>query len=503
VILPTVADILDFHQKVLLPETGGGLSGVRDHDAIQAALDRAWTSAGGEFVFGDVFEKTAAIVESLVGIRHPFVDGNKRTGAVVTMRYPRHAPARPYWLLPVTLLLFSCYCQIGGGYTDDSATVDGQDGTRVLAESQGAGTLARLEFFRETREIKGGHEIRYLFPKTRITQTLTVVINDSGEPNMRFVVADRNAASSYDSHLLKVSPDGEHIAYKLGDEPWRFIHVVEPGLVFHGPTEQTSVRWDDLPDLAGDGFMPLFEHQEERGEDWNVAIAGRQGALVQWFRQKNGSDEAYAKLVFDLVPKRDLFWSYRVDELSDSGRAHLEKLVRDEIARGTPDSEYFAVAVEEGFVDLESAPADLVRRGTSALAAYDPTFRDYGTDIAEYLRVHAKHDLDSAAQLACEIVGREPQRKHHDLPYSLDDGRPLALVSLAIIARSGKPCRALKGWRIDPCKDCGGPCSPTGVEEDIERVLTTPITKPEGIGPVEPETAAKLVVAADKRTCDG
>lgn len=82
-ILPTVADILDFHQKVLLPETGGGLSGVRDHDAIQAALDRAWTSAGGEFVFGDVFEKTAAIVESLVGIRHPFVDGNKRTGAVV------------------------------------------------------------------------------------------------------------------------------------------------------------------------------------------------------------------------------------------------------------------------------------------------------------------------------------------------------------------------------------------------------------------------------------
>jgi death-on-curing protein len=35
------------------------------------------------FVFSDVFAKTAAIVESLVGIRRPFVDGNKRTGAVV------------------------------------------------------------------------------------------------------------------------------------------------------------------------------------------------------------------------------------------------------------------------------------------------------------------------------------------------------------------------------------------------------------------------------------
>ena len=81
--LPTVDDVLNIHEKILLPETGGGLAGVRDQGAIQAAIHRASTSAGGVFVFSDVFAKTAAIVESLVGIRHPFVDGNKRTGAVV------------------------------------------------------------------------------------------------------------------------------------------------------------------------------------------------------------------------------------------------------------------------------------------------------------------------------------------------------------------------------------------------------------------------------------
>lgn len=57
----------------------GGSQGIRDKGLIDSAIARPYQTFGGEDLYSTVFEKAAAIIESII-INHPFVDGNKRTG---------------------------------------------------------------------------------------------------------------------------------------------------------------------------------------------------------------------------------------------------------------------------------------------------------------------------------------------------------------------------------------------------------------------------------------
>ena len=66
----TTADVLGMH--FILIKKYGGLSGVRDPGALEAALYRPQTG-----YYKDIIEQAAALMESLA-INHPFVDGNKR-----------------------------------------------------------------------------------------------------------------------------------------------------------------------------------------------------------------------------------------------------------------------------------------------------------------------------------------------------------------------------------------------------------------------------------------
>jgi len=61
----------------------GGSYGIRDQSALASALIRPFQSFGGEELYPGTFEKAAAIMESLIA-NHPFVDGNKRIGFIVT-----------------------------------------------------------------------------------------------------------------------------------------------------------------------------------------------------------------------------------------------------------------------------------------------------------------------------------------------------------------------------------------------------------------------------------
>ncbi|MBA2617261.1 MAG: type II toxin-antitoxin system death-on-curing family toxin [Rubrobacter sp.] len=74
---PDVATILFFH-TVSIQEYGGS-EGVRDPEALEAAVARPWSASFGREHFPTAYEKTAALAESIIR-RHPFVDGNKRTG---------------------------------------------------------------------------------------------------------------------------------------------------------------------------------------------------------------------------------------------------------------------------------------------------------------------------------------------------------------------------------------------------------------------------------------
>lgn len=57
----------------------GGADGIRDEGLLESAIARPYQTFGGDDLYQTVYEKAAAMMESLI-INHPFVDGNKRTG---------------------------------------------------------------------------------------------------------------------------------------------------------------------------------------------------------------------------------------------------------------------------------------------------------------------------------------------------------------------------------------------------------------------------------------
>jgi death on curing protein len=68
--------VLFIHAR-LIAETGG-VHGVRELNLLLSAVARPQATFGGQELYPDLFSKSAALLESLIG-NHAFVDGNKRT----------------------------------------------------------------------------------------------------------------------------------------------------------------------------------------------------------------------------------------------------------------------------------------------------------------------------------------------------------------------------------------------------------------------------------------
>jgi death-on-curing protein len=60
----------------------GGLSGIRDIELLKSAIAMPAASFGGEHLHKNLYEMAAAY---LFHRNHPFIDGNKRTGAVASV----------------------------------------------------------------------------------------------------------------------------------------------------------------------------------------------------------------------------------------------------------------------------------------------------------------------------------------------------------------------------------------------------------------------------------
>lgn len=75
----SLAQVIRIHGRQV--EAFGGPSGVRDRGALEAALARPQMTFDGEDLYPDVAAKSAALLHSLVQ-NHPFVEGNKRVGAM-------------------------------------------------------------------------------------------------------------------------------------------------------------------------------------------------------------------------------------------------------------------------------------------------------------------------------------------------------------------------------------------------------------------------------------
>lgn len=84
---PPLDAVLEAHDRLL--ERYGGSAGLRgDAGAVEAALARAGQLRAYAEEEPGLFALAAAVAYAIVRIRHPFVDGNKRTGlyaAVATL----------------------------------------------------------------------------------------------------------------------------------------------------------------------------------------------------------------------------------------------------------------------------------------------------------------------------------------------------------------------------------------------------------------------------------
>ncbi len=78
----SLGEVLEIHRDQI--ERYGGDLGIRDLGLLQSALAMPAAGFGGRYLHSDLFEMAAAYLFHLVQ-NHPFVDGNKRTGAVAAL----------------------------------------------------------------------------------------------------------------------------------------------------------------------------------------------------------------------------------------------------------------------------------------------------------------------------------------------------------------------------------------------------------------------------------
>ena len=77
-----LSEVLRIHRDQI--ERYGGEPGIRDLGLLQSALAMPAAGFGGRFLHNDLFEMAAAYLFHITR-NHPFVDGNKRTGAVCAL----------------------------------------------------------------------------------------------------------------------------------------------------------------------------------------------------------------------------------------------------------------------------------------------------------------------------------------------------------------------------------------------------------------------------------
>ena len=77
-----LSEVLEIHQDQI--NRYGGSPGIRDLRLLLSAIGTPSATYGGEFLHGDVVEMAAAYLFHLVR-NHPFLDGNKRVGAVAAL----------------------------------------------------------------------------------------------------------------------------------------------------------------------------------------------------------------------------------------------------------------------------------------------------------------------------------------------------------------------------------------------------------------------------------
>ena len=79
----TTEDAIYFHDEEI--KCAGGAKGIRSIEQHESAINAPRATFGGKFLY-DFFEMAATYLDSICS-NHPFVDGNKRTGAACALTF--------------------------------------------------------------------------------------------------------------------------------------------------------------------------------------------------------------------------------------------------------------------------------------------------------------------------------------------------------------------------------------------------------------------------------
>ncbi len=80
----SIEEVLAIHQEMIT--LFGGREDIHDFTLLHSAIERPKATFGGKDLYPTIFEKTAALIQSLI-LNHPFDDGNKRTAITSSARF--------------------------------------------------------------------------------------------------------------------------------------------------------------------------------------------------------------------------------------------------------------------------------------------------------------------------------------------------------------------------------------------------------------------------------
>ncbi|MEE9568109.1 MAG: type II toxin-antitoxin system death-on-curing family toxin [Candidatus Binatia bacterium] len=80
----TLDEVIVIHREII--EQYGGSLGIRDLDLLESAVAMPQAGIGDQYFHPDLFEMAAAYLFHIVQ-NHPFIDGNKRTGAMAAYTF--------------------------------------------------------------------------------------------------------------------------------------------------------------------------------------------------------------------------------------------------------------------------------------------------------------------------------------------------------------------------------------------------------------------------------
>lgn len=80
----TLDEVIEIHREII--EQYGGSLGIRDLGLLKSAVAMPRARVGDQYFHSDLFEMAKAYLFQIVR-NHPFIDGNKRTGAMAAYTF--------------------------------------------------------------------------------------------------------------------------------------------------------------------------------------------------------------------------------------------------------------------------------------------------------------------------------------------------------------------------------------------------------------------------------